>query len=790
MSHILKFAIIAFVLLFTCTKAHCQEQATTNITGVVLDSLYRPLEYAAIQLFTKQDTVFCCGAVTQPDGAYTLKKVKQGEYLIKVSAIGYQPTEKLIRIDKPKRNTPIGFIQLKDEVFDIEEVKVVGTSKGFTERVDKTVFVPDSVSLRTAKTGIDIIRKIPEVRVSKRNNAISIMGNKNVLILINGVDNNRSIESIHPDNIERVEIITHPSVKYRSDIASVINIVLKGYREKGITVSSNLYYSLNKYNHMGNMRVDYQLGKLRLFAGYNGFYNKNESIDSTLLIDKGENDLYEHKTSPLANNKASMYYTRVQYGFDYIFSDRNLFNFTSSVISNNMESYRYSNVFSTVNTTPLKSSNVESLYTLERPEQTYSLYYMHKFKKENQTFAVNTNIYALNEESDHLIKDSSQFYSPASAFYSTRNTNSQSKQKSINSKIDYNHPINDKFNLETGYQFYTRDILSHIVSTGNDEGSLNYLDMRNTLYANLVFSYEKLGFQSGVRVENTNLTFFETDYNKTEYLPFGSFLYKPNPKNSFKLTYRKTLSYPKYSFLSPYRYYSSDSLYVRMGNPYLKPEHKHNIDLKYSLKSQSTYLAASLYYNNIDNIIFQKNTHANNLISSTYENLGKAQQYGVDLSFSTVIFDWLELEMFLSGDYTDFREGKDKNGFSYAAEFGVVAPLFAGFDLEVFGIIVDRELDYNGYSNYGGYIDEILITKDITKNLFIGFAVWQPFFKPRDTYKQWGNTYSETNRYTEVNSTSYLLNITYFFRSGKKIRKIDKEIFIEDTAPDKRKPRN
>jgi|GEM_PF-1914744 len=782
--------IIVIILSFvSCQQIFAQEIPRTRLTGMVLDTLFRPIEYAAVQFFSKTDTTKTYGTITQADGTYSIKNVEIGEYLIKVSSVGYQLETESININTAKRNTPVKLIRLKEDIIEMEEVKITATRKGITERVDKTVFVPDSITLRSAKTGIDVIRKLPEVKVDKKDRSISILGNKNILVLINGIDNNRSIESIHPNDIKRVEIITHPSVKYRSDIASVINIVLKGYKEKGLTIASNMYYCIDKRNHSGNIQLDYQLGKWRFFVSYAGNFSMAESIDSTRRIDSYENETIEYKTTPLANNKADVGFNKIQYGFDYNFDENNIFSFTSRVTSFKLESFRHKKVLSLINNNPSKSSNIKSLYNSDRLEQNYSLYYLHKFKREDESLSINTNFYYLNNTSDYSIKDSSHYFSSLDTNYFMRNTNTFSNQNSINTKIDYSYPINNKTKLESGYQFYFRDIKSNMWATNSEESDITYNDLRNSLYTNITFDMDKMSFQIGARLENSDINANKEKNNQTHLLPYGAVLYKPKPNHSFKMSYRKILNYPNYSYLNPFKYYSSDSLSYFTGNPSLKPEQKHNLNLKYVFRKNDTYLSPSVYYNFLDDIINQKVGFQEDVLFYRFENLGRARQYGLSLSFSTVLFDWAEMETQFRGYYTDYLKHNDYNGFSYAAEYGFVLPLPAGFDLEIYGLVAEKEIDYNGYSKYGGYIDEILLTKDLFKNLFIGFSIWQPFFEVTDTYKQWGNTFTEINKYTEINSTSYMINITYYFRTGKKIDKIKKESLIESNAQDKKNRR-
>ena len=50
---------------------------------------------------------------------------------------------------------------------------------------------------------------------------------KNVLVLVDGMYSSRSLTTINSDDVESVEVITNPRVEYDSEVANVLNIILK-----------------------------------------------------------------------------------------------------------------------------------------------------------------------------------------------------------------------------------------------------------------------------------------------------------------------------------------------------------------------------------------------------------------------------------------------------------------------------------------------------------------------------------------------------------------------------------
>ncbi len=771
--------VVAAILLVVSSIAFAQEVPVSNVSGIVTDSLYTPVDYAVIQLFSLRDSTLSFGTITSVDGTYIMKGIPHDRYNLKISSIGYQPEAKEVDLSEAQKNVSLGLTRLKAYIYQLEGVEVKAGRTGITDRADRIVFVPDSAALRVARTGADVLNKIPEVRVDKKDNTVKVLGNKNVLVLINGADNKRDVTTIPPGDIERVEVITDPSVRYQSDIASVINIVLKGYRQKGFALSSNLYAGLDKKDHSGNIQLDYNIGKWHFFTSYIGNFKKTETANTTNRLDYDENNTDQYLSSPISNNY-DVAFNRFQYGADYSINEKNFLSFTSRVVSMNVESFRHNIIFSSTNDEVTEQSEIKSSANSDKTNQNYSLYYSHLGKKEKQKLEINTNYFCLNEDSHHFIDDSTVAYPSGDSYITSRIIFRDYKQHSLNTKVDYSMPVTNNVLLEYGYQFYGRKIKSEATATETEDSNISYHDYRNSGYLNATYEPGKWNFQLGARVEDSKTKVNGIKNNQTKFLPYGLVFYKPDANNSFRLTYRNALEYPVYSYLNPFRYYSSDSLSYSAGNPDLKPERSNSLILNYSLRGKSTHLSLTLNYDHLNNLIAQKVSLENSVLAYCYDNVGKARRYGAVFSLSSSLFDVVDVDLLLRGNYTDFLARKTHSGYSYAAELDLYTPLVWGIDLEVSGVFKEREINYNGYEQYGTYIEEILLSRDITKNLFLGFAVRNPFIIPKDKDKTWGSDFVEIDRTRELHTPTWLFNLTFYLRSGKNTQRRNTDSYMEN----------
>ena len=258
---------ISYIVLFIFVANYLFSQTTSttsNVVGMVVDSNQYAIPYSTVQ-FLNKDSVIKYGSMCDEIGLFKLDSVLAGKYIIKISSVGYTSKYNNLLVKKDEPRTRISPIVLYADIYQIGEIEISANETGYISYVDKSVFYPDSSSIKSSKNALDLINKVPEIKVSKQDDIIKVLGNSNVLVLINRVQNNRVLKAIKPSDVERVEVITHPSAKYRSDIASVVNIILKDKRTQGINVYSDVSLCLNEKNHLAFTQVSYTFKKLRFF---------------------------------------------------------------------------------------------------------------------------------------------------------------------------------------------------------------------------------------------------------------------------------------------------------------------------------------------------------------------------------------------------------------------------------------------------------------------------------------------------------------------------------------------
>ena len=124
-----RFACL-FVLLFAWTEASAQN-TTATISGSVKDSEGEPLQAAAV-LVTNNETGAFYGTVTNRFGIYSLSGLKPGNYLVKISFLGYQEVaydNVILSLGKDYNFNTV----LKEDNVNIPTITIRGESTHFNE---------------------------------------------------------------------------------------------------------------------------------------------------------------------------------------------------------------------------------------------------------------------------------------------------------------------------------------------------------------------------------------------------------------------------------------------------------------------------------------------------------------------------------------------------------------------------------------------------------------------------------------------------------------------------------
>ncbi len=157
---------LLFSLIILCSLANSSVFAQKNfdITGIVSDTTGEPLLSSTIMLLDT-DSVYVDFSRSGPNGDFEFKKVKNGDYIIKITFVGMIPQH--IPISSTGENIDLGVIKMTEIAEELMEIVVKAARapisiRGDTIEYDATTFkVPEGSSVE------DLLRKLPGMQIGQ-----------------------------------------------------------------------------------------------------------------------------------------------------------------------------------------------------------------------------------------------------------------------------------------------------------------------------------------------------------------------------------------------------------------------------------------------------------------------------------------------------------------------------------------------------------------------------------------------------------------------------------------------
>lgn len=598
-------------LIAVCCILFASNQTITAqcaIQGKLTDTLNAPISFNAIGLINAKDSSVVKGVMTDVDGNYCFENINRDNYLLKVSAIGYNTFySNIINYDSLSSVT-VPIIQLKAGSINLNEVSVAAQKKTVEFKNGNVIVNIDGTALAMGNTAYDLLSRLPGVTVSDGN--ISIQGKGGVKILIDGklqtlegTQLMNVLKSINSSQIEKMEVLKKPPVKYdAAGTGGMINIKTKKIKLVGFSGSVFATHSQGYYgNPSGGFTLNYKGRKFNFFSGFTAAkewrhvvedftnkynYNGSETTLQASFVNK------EHHHTETYNigvdwfiNKSNSVGIKVNGAFGMGNQDQK----TISDFSDNSLGYQ---------SLVLKSQKPNPwIY----PEFNINAEHLFDTLGTALRFSANYNpywdIYAANFNNNFLNANKQAVSAPVN--FKTSNTLTFNNSSAL---LDFEKEFKKELKLELGlkntyqemrsdYFFkYQNDSTGEYITDNNFSNIFNYYQNISAAYINLSKQFKKLSVQAGVRGENTMINTLSQNsglsYSRQYFnlFPVISLDYKKSEKHTISLSYNKRVNRPDYNSFNPFVTYIS-TLTTYKGNPFLKPEYSHDIGLTHSYKT-------------------------------------------------------------------------------------------------------------------------------------------------------------------------------------------------------------
>jgi hypothetical protein len=221
------------------------------VSGAVVTREGAPISSASVIVLPEAGGDPVTGALTDSDGRFVVNGLPAGTWRVTIEAYGFESQNRRLTIGKKNSVYDLGKIALdssKSAVAPADEIVVqaerrepLGVEPG------KSTFSMDGNTARAGGTALDALKSLPGVTL-EQDGKVRLRGSDRVVILQDGKQSaqtgygeQKGLDTIPADNIDRIEIVTNPSAKYDSaGMAGVINIIYKKDKKLGFNGDASI----------------------------------------------------------------------------------------------------------------------------------------------------------------------------------------------------------------------------------------------------------------------------------------------------------------------------------------------------------------------------------------------------------------------------------------------------------------------------------------------------------------------------------------------------------------------
>lgn len=654
------FTLCAFIFALTIqaqTSVKKELLKSGTITGRVLDAtLNEPLPYVSIVIKNAGGEILT-GGITDDNGKFKIESIPQGKHSVSIQYVGYETITLEATIAKNNSKVDLGTIKIKETATGLDEVTVVAETSTIQQKVDRKV-ITIGKDLAATGSASELMVGIPSVSIDQQTGDISLRGNQNVRVMIDGKLSNiptaQLLRQIPSTAIKSIELITNPSAKYNPEgMSGIINIVL----HKNTMIGFNGNFSIGlaheeeaKFNSA--IGLNYRNGKFNVYGNYSNNISKNQNRGEINRPDDNSQQLF----SFLDDRKSHLY----KMGVDFYLNDKNTISiFTTHNVSDNSTDGSTKAFF-------FDDSSFNQSQTFISAEENSSSQYNFDYKLDLDEEGHNIEL-----EVDYNVFDSEnplnyQFQLGNIPDFRDFNTTDR-ERTTIN--LDYANPLSETTKLELGVQarLFNTDI--GYASTGeslNAQGVLrqtpstdfDYTRDIYSAYASFSKKFEKWTYQIGARLESVtvdavaierevasndiNTITFTNDY--FEVYPSAFFTYTPSEKNSYQLSYSRRVDRPGIGQVNPIREWATPLLSA-FGNINLEPQFTNSLEVNYTRQLKKGSVTGGVFYrlisDEINRALFVDRTDVNSgRLILTHDNFDDTTAFGFELSTNYRPTNW------------------------------------------------------------------------------------------------------------------------------------------------------
>jgi hypothetical protein len=723
-----------------------------RIYGKVLDAkTNQPVEYASVQVLWFNKDSLLGGSLVKENGDFAVEGLPSfGQVRVKIKFIGYQDyIQKVFIVPPDKVDQDLGNIKLAVDDKMLKEVDVIAEKSAVVLSIDKRTYnVEKDLSVKGG-TAVDVMKNIPGLTVDADGNVQ--LRNQSPMIYVDGRPTTLTLQQIPADQIDRVEIITNPSVKFdASTTGGVLNVIMKKNGLPGYNGMLMAYVGTgDRYGGMGNLNLKDGKWNVSMMYSFNQAINKTKGYTRRTQLDSGVTTGIFNQDN---NTRMFTMFNFGRLGVDYSINNRNTISLNGMIVGgkfNTNDEQVYDADYYGTNTFAI-DGNRKNEQRAAFQNYNAQLLYKKTFPTVGKELTVDANYNYTDSKNGYLFTTTTHVDNPSTDLpvqYQKNDGYSNSNQGVF--QLDFVNPLSETKKFEAGFKSYYKNSLSSnstYAATGSTETytrdsimSNRYIidDVINAAYVN--YSAKGLwdiGYQAGLRFEQSYYAGNIVDKNqKFSYnypssssnilkslFPALYFSKKLKRSQELQLNFSRKINRPNFFQLMPFVMFADKQNY-RIGNPQLKPEFKNIAEVNYNkILSKGSYLASGYFrYEEqpITDVAYPSQADPTVLVNTSI-NGDNSVRYGLENTFKYTLFknlDWTinvnAYYIYIKGLIVPTEPAVKAEGYAYNAKTTLSYKFPKQFTLQVNGNYESPKILLLGVSKQ-------IYSMDISLNKMIG----------------------------------------------------------------------
>ena len=638
-------------------------------------------------------------STTVKEGSFTIDRVREGEFVVTVMLVGYQPFVSEPIAFGAGKSTDLGTISLSMNETGLEEVVVTGERSKIVYKLDRQRISGSSSLAASGGTAVDVLKLTPSVRVDAEG-GVSFRGSSGFLVYVDGkqsaLEGAQALDQIPAANIEDIEIITTPSARYKTDgDVGIINIITKRHDQQGVSGSVNVSGStIGAWNT--DVLLSYKRGASRWYVGVAGSEKRGKSdfdqtkttiVDDYVTTSKADGiresnnasyigrvgwELGKNGHSLLVELQGGM--TKTGRGGEMLYDEHRM---KGDVVLND-------NLY-----------NSKDGISNEKQLAQIATDYVWKINERGDKFAITGRLrydwYALEYTESNMFDMSGERYEGTRGYESEHHWD-------FDGTMSYQLNYREGGKAEVGYQYtsYSEhgdynikywDRAQHDYVWQDDlHAPFFYRRQIHSAYLMLNDKFGPLSVEAGVRADHTidqmdiEIEGMSRYIKRMELFPSAHLMYEAPGKNFISAGYSYRTNRPGIWQLEPYITY--EDYYTKMtGNPDIKPEYIHSAEVGYrkTIAEENT-ISVTGYYRHRKGVrervrvAYEPGVTLDSLI-----NAGNDRTWGVEMSAQVKAARWWSMNV--NASLFDYKFDADYEGCTDSKNTGYTASMINNFTL-------------------------------------------------------------------------------------------------------------